>query len=65
MNELPDLLYDEILVLSEQGNVFMDEGEYTKAVDIYRSALTKLPDPYVQWDAFVWLKASVGMHFST
>lgn len=63
MKDLPDQLYEEILALSEQGNVLMDKGEYFRAVEVYRVALIKLPEPYVQWDAFVWLKASVGDAF--
>ncbi|MNE46306.1 hypothetical protein D3C80_1406350 [compost metagenome] len=60
MIDLPDQLYDEVLALSEQGNLLMDKEEYPGAVDVYRSALVKLPEPIEQWEAFVWLKASIG-----
>lgn len=60
MMELPEELYDEILALSEQGNLLMDRDIYPEALDIYRSALMRLPDPIEQWEAFVWLKASMG-----
>jgi len=60
MGELTDSLYDEVLVLSEEGNVLMEQKIYLEAIEVYRSALAKLPSPENQWEAYVWLKASIG-----
>ncbi|KIY37963.1 hypothetical protein TZ03_25210 [Pseudomonas sp. 10-1B] len=63
MSELSDQLYEKILALIEQGNLLMDKGEYPRAVEVYRAALMELPQPHTQWEAFVWLKASIGDAF--
>lgn len=60
MGFLPDQVHEEILVLSEQGNLLMEKGRYPDAVEAFTAALVKLPEPVEQWEAFVWLKASIG-----
>lgn len=60
MDELPDEIYDEILVSSEKGNLLMEQKEYQRAVNVFETALKKLPAPVEKWDAFLWLKVSIG-----
>lgn len=60
MGFLPDQVHEEILVLSEQGDLLMEKGRYPDAVEAFTAALVKLPEPVEQWEAFVWLKASIG-----
>jgi len=43
-----------------QGNLLMEKGRYPDAVEAFTAALVKLPEPVEQWEAFVWLKASIG-----
>lgn len=58
--ELPDDIYDRITELSEQGNDLLDRGDTKAAISTWRSALQLLPEPRRQWDAAVWLHASIG-----
>ncbi|MFJ4111526.1 hypothetical protein [Pseudomonas sp. NPDC089758] len=60
MQELSDQLYDEITLKSEQGNTLMDRNNYAAAAQMFTAALRKLPEPIDQWEAYVWLKASIG-----
>jgi tetratricopeptide (TPR) repeat protein len=60
LEELPDDIYDRITELSEQGNEVLDRGDTKAAISIWRSALQLLPEPRPQWDAAVWLHASIG-----
>jgi len=60
MDDLPEDLYSEISDESEQGNDLMEQGRYTEALEIFESALNKLPCPIEKWEAFVWLKAAIG-----
>ncbi|SCB49034.1 tetratricopeptide repeat protein [Rhizobium multihospitium] len=58
--ELPDNIYDRVTELSEQGNDLLDHGNAKAAISIWRSALQLLPEPRRQWNAAVWLHASIG-----
>lgn len=60
MDDLPEDIYNEILDESEQGNGLMDQGRFTEALEVFESALSKLPYPIEKWEAFVWLKAAIG-----
>lgn len=57
---LPDDIYDAIEQLSEDGNDLSDAGDEAGAARLWRQALALLPEPKAQWDAAVWLYASVG-----
>ncbi|MEQ1636226.1 MAG: tetratricopeptide repeat protein [Methylococcales bacterium] len=62
--ELSDDIYLKITELSDQGNDFLDNGDYDKAVLAFENGLKLLPEPQIQWEAYTWLKASVGdAHF--
>ena len=58
--ELPYDIYDRVTELSEQGNDLLDRGDTKAAISAWRSALQLLPEPRRQWDAAVWLHASIG-----
>jgi len=40
--------------------VLMEQKEYQRAIDTFEAAFKKLPAPVEKWDAFLWLKASIG-----
>ena len=58
--ELPDELYERITELSEQGNALMDNEDAAGAIVPWSSALSLLPSPKEQWEAYTWLCASLG-----
>ena len=58
--ELPDELYERVAELSEQGNALMDGDDPAAALRVWSSALALLPPPREQWEAHVWLSASLG-----
>lgn len=46
--------------LSEEGNNFFDEEKYDQAIECWKSALQLLPTPVTDWEAAMWLFASIG-----
>jgi hypothetical protein len=60
-NQLPDDICEKIHELSEAGNNLCEVNEFSRAVDQWTKALTLLPEPKVEWEAYTWLSASVGM----
>jgi len=58
--ELPDDIYTRIEHLSEQGNLKLDDGNFEGALVSWREALALLPEPKQNWEAAVWLYASIG-----
>lgn len=58
--ELPDDIYEEVTRLSEIGNEHCDDGKFANAIEVWRSALELLPSPRDQWEAALWLNASIG-----
>lgn len=58
--ELPDDIYEQIEILSEAGNEACDAGDYDTAIIQWRQALSLLPDPVDQWEAAMWLNASIA-----
>ena len=64
--DLPAALADKLDQLSERGNVLLDErGDWHGAIEQWREALTLLPEPKAQWEAWTWLNASIGDAFRT
>jgi len=64
--ELSDDIYSKITDFSDQGNDYLDEGNYDKAILAFENALKLLPEPKAQWEAYTWLKASIGdAHFQS
>lgn len=58
--EIPDELYARIENLSEQGNDSIDAGEPGAALLAWRQAYELLPEPRAQWEAALWLRASMA-----
>jgi len=58
--ELPDDIYEQVEILSEAGNDAADDDDFEEAVAQWEQALALLPEPATQWEAYVWLKASIG-----
>jgi tetratricopeptide (TPR) repeat protein len=59
--DLPATLADKIDTLLERGNVLLDDKrDWRGAVDQWRQALSLLPEPRSQWEAWTWLNASIG-----
>lgn len=63
--ELNDNLYDQITFLSEKGNEYADEEKFQEALVRFSEALDLIPSPKTDWEASLWLYASIGdMYFS-
>ena len=60
MAELDDKLYERIEELSEEGNEFADEERYAQARAKFEEALSLVPAPKTDWEAALWLYASIG-----
>jgi tetratricopeptide (TPR) repeat protein len=58
--ELDDAIYQQVTLLSEQGNGYMDNEDWDKAIEAFQEALDMLPVPKNQWEAALWLNASIG-----
>ncbi|HCJ1229216.1 TPA: tetratricopeptide repeat protein [Pseudomonas aeruginosa] len=58
--ELPDKIYDEVDALSTKGNDLMDDEHFDAAIEKWTQALDLLPDPKTDWEAYMWLSASIG-----
>ena len=60
MDELPDAIHERIEAISDEGNVLIEDGNALSAIARWQEALTLLPSPVEQWDAAMWLHASIG-----
>ncbi|MBW3510634.1 hypothetical protein [Janthinobacterium sp. NKUCC06_STL] len=58
--DLPSNVSKQIDLLSEMGNDLADQGEFTQAAERWTQALDLLPAPQADWEAYTWLKASIG-----
>jgi len=58
--ELEGDLYRKVTRLSEQGNKHMEAEAWDKALGAFDEALDLLPEPKSQWEAALWLHASIG-----
>ena len=58
--ELVPEIYQKIEALSDKGNTFLDNGESKEAIDTWNEALALIPDPKTDWEASMWLHASIG-----
>jgi tetratricopeptide (TPR) repeat protein len=60
VKELDDKIYQHILQLSKAGDEYMEQGDYAKAVNQFRTAFELIPAPYQEWEASLWLLTSLG-----
>lgn len=58
--ELPTNVSRQVDFLSEEGNDLADQGAFSLAAAKWGQALDLLPAPAVDWEAYTWLKASIG-----
>ncbi len=63
MEELDDDIYNRITDLSEEGNTLAGEENYSLALEKFKEALTLIPEPKKDWEASLWLYASIGDMF--
>jgi tetratricopeptide (TPR) repeat protein len=62
--QLPPQVEREVEDLSEQGNELFDRSEFDLAIEAWKRALLVLPSPQAEWEAAMWLYASIGdAHF--
>jgi tetratricopeptide (TPR) repeat protein len=59
-DELSDEQQELIDDYCEKGNLEMDQGNYSAAIELFRKALKVLPEPAEDWDITGWISASVG-----
>lgn len=57
---LPDALYAELTALSAKGDDLLEDGRPDAAIEVWQQALALLPEPRRQWQASLWLNASIG-----
>lgn len=57
---LSDEISEKIDDLAEQGNIFFDDEQYDKALDIWLKALSLIPSPHNCYAESVWFMTSVG-----
>ncbi len=58
--ELKDKVYQKIVELCEDGNVFIEKGDFNKAIDKYSEALKLIPEPKYDWEASTWIYTALG-----
>ncbi len=64
MIELDDVVYSQIISLSQQGDELVNVGDKLGALQKYHAAWTLLPEPKEDWDAATWLLSAIGdAHF--
>lgn len=58
--QLPKAIGDKVDSLSAQGNDLCDESRFAEAIEKWSAAMSLLPEPRVDWEAYTWLSASIG-----
>lgn len=58
--ELTDQASEQIEELSEQGNEYFDDENYTEAIKIWKQALALIPKPQNGYAESQWLETSIG-----
>ncbi|MCX2495989.1 hypothetical protein OQX63_21010 [Pedobacter sp. PF22-3] len=58
--ELSDEVYDKITALSEKGDEYAENEQFTSALKQYEEALNLLPEPKTDWEAATWLYVAIG-----
>lgn len=60
IQELTEEICDKIEELSEQGNEYMDEENYSDAIKVWKQALSLIPNPQNVYSESQWLETSIG-----
>lgn len=58
--ELNDQVYDQIVKLCNEGNIFVEKGENDKAIESYTGALDLVPLPKINWETSTWIYTALG-----
>lgn len=62
--ELPSNIQADVDLLSEEGNRLFNRQKFDDAIGCWQKALRNLPPPQGEWEAAMWLCASIGdAHF--
>ena len=61
--ELPPHIYEEVLALSEKGNLYAEKGDYALSLNEFNLAWELLPEPKADWNASTWLLAGMADSF--
>jgi len=60
MEELGDEVFDEIEILCDKGEAYVERGKYRPAIKKYWKAFDLIPEPKTQYPAGVWLLTAIG-----
>jgi tetratricopeptide (TPR) repeat protein len=60
MEELGDEVFDEIEILCDKGEAYVERGKYRPAIKKYWKAFDLVPEPKTQYPAGVWLLTAIG-----
>lgn len=58
--QLEDVVHRKLTELTELGNERYDVEAYASAIEVWREALQLLPEPRSQWEAALWIHASIA-----
>ncbi|TKI59747.1 hypothetical protein FC756_20445 [Lysinibacillus mangiferihumi] len=58
--ELNDQVYDQIVQLCNEGNIFVERGQIANALDSYLAALDLVPLPKNNWETSTWIYTALG-----
>ncbi|MBD8035082.1 tetratricopeptide repeat protein [Solibacillus merdavium] len=58
--ELDDQVYNRIVELCNKGNVFVENEQNEKAIEIYLEALDLVPFPKEDWETSTWIYTALG-----
>lgn len=60
MSEIDESTYQAIVDLCEKGDVFVDDENYDKAIQVFKEAAKLIPKPVQKWEAATWILTSIG-----
>lgn len=58
--ELNDVIYQQIVDLSKQGDESLDNNNFDDAIQRYEEAISLIPEPIEDWEASTWLLTALG-----
>lgn len=60
MSKLSDEIHSKIEELCDAGNEFIDEEQFSEALEQYWAAWDLLPEPKTNWEAATWILTAIG-----
>jgi len=58
--ELTDEIYNDIVKLTNKGNIFAEKNKFKDALDCFSRALDLIPEPKNDWEASTWIYTALG-----